>query len=65
MAKLIYAAIVESCAPQTVRSASVGDMFAARTAGISPAIAPIAIAAASPPPQASGGMTTAQPLVDA
>jgi hypothetical protein len=47
----------------TVLSASVGDRRAARIAGMSPAIAPIRIAAAIPPAHASIGMTTAQRLV--
>jgi transposase len=47
---------------QTVRSAWVGDRRAARMAGSSPARAPMMRAAASPPAQASGGMTMAQPL---
>jgi hypothetical protein len=38
-----------------MRSASVGERRAARIAGRSPAIAPIAIAAAIPPAQAFGG----------
>lgn len=46
----------------TVRRASVGDRRAARKAGISPAIAPIASAAAKPPAPASGGITTPHPL---
>jgi hypothetical protein len=46
--------------PQTVRRASVGESRAARTAGYRPAIAPMAIAAAIPPPAASGGMTALQ-----
>jgi hypothetical protein len=40
----------------------VGDMRAARSAGHSPAIAPMSTAAASPPAQASRGITVAQPL---
>jgi hypothetical protein len=48
---------------QTVRSASVGDRRAARIAGSSPAIAPIAIAAPRPPAQAETGTTIAQCLV--
>jgi len=48
---------------QTVRSASVGDRRAARIAGSSPAIAPIAIAAPRPPAQAETGITIAQCLV--
>ena len=50
---------------QTVRSASVGDRRAARSAGSKPATAPIAIAAASPPAQAETGTTIAQCLVEA
>ncbi len=42
-------------ARQTVRSASVGDSWAARIAGRSPAIAPIRIAAARPPAHALVG----------
>jgi hypothetical protein len=48
---------------QSVHSASVGDMRAARRAGSSPAAAPMSSAAPSPPAQASGGTTMAQPLV--
>ena|SRR5215207_9144121 len=48
-----------------VRSASVGDIRAARRAGSRPAIAPIAIADAMPPAHASSGTTTAQPSADA
>ena len=48
-----------------LHSASVGDMRAARRAGMSPAIAPIKMAAPKPPAQASGGTTTDQPLVEA
>ena len=47
---------------QAVRSASVGDSRAARSAGSRPAMAPMAMAAPMPPPQASGGMTIAQCL---
>ena len=46
---------------QTVHSAWVGDRRAARMAGSSPARAPMMTAAASPPAQAWGGMTTASP----
>jgi len=56
------------CVPsssQIVRSASVGDMRAALTAGSRPAIAPMPIAAASPPAQALVGTTTLQCFVDA
>jgi len=49
----------------TLRSASVGESRAARNAGNSPAIAPIAIAAPMPPPQAEAGMTTSQSLAAA
>ncbi|PRX60461.1 hypothetical protein B0I32_117228 [Nonomuraea fuscirosea] len=48
---------------QTVRSASVGCMRAARMAGSSPAVAPMATAAPSPPAQVSGGITVAQLLM--
>src|SRR5258708_70900 len=48
---------------QTVQSAWVGDMRAARIAGRSPAAAPMRMAAPMPPPQARAGTTTAQPLV--
>jgi hypothetical protein len=48
---------------QTVHSASVGDMRAARRAGRRPATAPMIRAAASPPAQASAGTTMAHPLV--
>jgi hypothetical protein len=50
---------------QTVRKASVGETFAARIAGNSPAMPPIAIAAAIPPAHASAGMTVDQPLLEA
>jgi hypothetical protein len=50
---------------QTVRKASVGETFAARIAGSSPAMPPIAIAAAIPPAHASAGMTVDQPLAEA
>src|SRR5262249_38929703 len=50
---------------QTVRNASVGERRAARRAGRSPAVAPMTIAAPSPPPQASAGITTVQLFVDA
>ena len=46
-----------------VRSASVGESRAARIAGSSPAIVPIAIAAAIPPAHAAVGITIAQCLV--
>jgi hypothetical protein len=49
----------------TVRSASVGESRAARSAGSRPATAPIRSAAPSPPAQARVGMTIAQPLVEA
>ena len=55
--------IAECRCHQTVRSASVGESRAARSAGRSPAIAPIAIAAPSPPVQAETGTTTAQCFV--
>jgi hypothetical protein len=45
----------------TVRSASVGDMRAARRAGSRPARAPMAMAEPMLPAQARTGMTTAQP----
>jgi hypothetical protein len=45
-----------------VQSAWVGGRRAARRAGSKPARAPMMMAAASPPTQASGGMTVAQPL---
>ena len=44
------------------RSASVGDRFAALTAGCSPAIPPMSSAAANPPSIADGGTRVAQPL---
>jgi ketosteroid isomerase-like protein len=47
----------------SVRRASVGESRAARIAGSSPAMAPIAMAAASPPAHASVGMTVVQCLV--
>ena len=40
---------------QAVRSASVGDSRAARSAGSRPAMAPMAMAAPIPPPQATAG----------
>jgi hypothetical protein len=43
---------------QMLHSARVGDRRAARMAGSSPASAPMTTAAASPPAQAPGGMTT-------
>lgn len=46
----------------TVRSAAVGDIRDARTAGISPATAPMRMAEAMPPVHASAGMTTAPVL---
>ncbi len=46
----------------TVRSAMVGDIRDARTAGTRPATAPMRIAEAIPPVHASAGMTTAQPF---
>jgi hypothetical protein len=49
----------------TAHSAWVGDMRAARSAGSSPAAAPMSTAAPMPPPQARAGTTTAQPLVEA
>ena len=49
----------------TVRNASVGDMRAARTAGSSPAIAPIRTAAPRPPAHAVVGMAICQCLVAA
>lgn len=49
----------------TLRSASVGDMRAARSAGTSPATAPIDNAAPNPPAQARVGMTVVQPLAAA
>ena len=45
----------------TVRRAWDGDRRAARTAGRSPARAPMMTAAARPPAQASGGITTVSP----
>ena len=48
---------------QSVQSASVGDIRAARSAGGIPAAAPMTTAAPSPPAQATGGMTVAQPLL--
>jgi hypothetical protein len=42
----------------------VGETFAARIAGKSPAMPPIAIAAAIPPAHASAGMTVVQPLLE-
>jgi hypothetical protein len=52
------------CGPAlyTLHSACVGERRAARMAGSSPARAPMTMAAARPPAQASGGMTMAQPL---
>ncbi len=50
---------------QTLHRAWVGDIRAARSAGSSPASAPIRRAAVSPPIQARVGMTMAQPLLDA
>jgi hypothetical protein len=47
-------------ASQTVRSASVGESLAARSAGKRPAMAPIRTADPIPPPHASGGITTVQ-----
>jgi len=47
----------------TVLNASVGESQAARIAGISPAMAPIRIAEATPTAHASVGITTAQCLV--
>jgi hypothetical protein len=47
----------------TVRSATVGGIRDARTAGIRPANAPIRMAEAMPPAQASTGMTMAQCFV--
>jgi enamine deaminase RidA (YjgF/YER057c/UK114 family) len=52
-------------AAQTVRSDSVGESRAARTAGSRPAIAPMTMAEAIPPAQATVGMTIAQSLVEA
>ena len=49
----------------TERSASVGDSRAARSAGYSPATAPMTSAAASPPASASGGTTAGRPWVAA
>src|SRR5580704_10706248 len=46
-----------------LHSAWVGDIRAARRAGISPATAPMIREAAKPPSQASGGTTVDQPLV--
>ena len=46
---------------QTLQRAWVGDRRAARMAGSSPAKAPMTTAAARPPAQASGGMTTVSP----
>jgi hypothetical protein len=46
--------------PQTMRSASVGDIRAARRAGSRPAIVPMAMAAPMPPAQASAGITMVQ-----
>jgi hypothetical protein len=51
--------------PQTVRSASVGDSRAARSAGTSPATAPISSAAPNPPAHARVGTTTVQPFAAA
>lgn len=48
-----------------LHNAWVGDIRAARIAGISPASAPMSTAAPMPPPHASAGTTIAQPLVDA
>jgi len=47
---------------QSDHSACVGGMRAARMAGTNPAAAPMSRVAASPPAQAGGGMTMAQPL---
>ena len=52
-----------SVVAHAVLSASVGERRAARIAGRMPAIAPIRIAAAMPPPQASVGITVVQCLV--
>ena len=49
----------------TVRSASVGDSRAARSAGRRPAMAPMAMEAPNPPAQATAGTTMAQCLVEA
>ena len=49
----------------TLHSASVGDIRAARSAGHNPATAPMTTDAPIPPPQASGGMTTPQCLLEA
>jgi hypothetical protein len=59
--ELSFAAAV----PHTVRSASVGDNRAALSAGSRPATAPMTSAAPRPPAQATAGITTAQPFVDA
>ena len=45
-----------------VRSATAGGIRDARTAGISPANAPIRMAETMPPDHASAGITTAQPF---
>src|SRR6266536_2163990 len=46
----------------TVRNATVGGIRDARTAGIRPANAPIRMAEAIPPVQASAGITMSQPF---
>ena len=48
-------------APQAERSASVGDTRDALIAGYTPAITPMATAAANPPIKATGGMITRHP----
>jgi hypothetical protein len=52
--------VAGSCRAYTVRNATVGGIRDARTAGNSPAKAPIRMAEAMPPVHASAGMTTAQ-----
>jgi hypothetical protein len=60
--KNIEAEFLPKPLPYTVRSATVGGIRDARTAGIRPANPPIRTAEVMPPAHASAGITTAQPL---